>query len=107
VAACAARLMAATTARVQRWEGQIDKLRKQVGDLLVEAFPSWDLVKRSLAIAQHEAEPIQLSRSKQAQDSRGGFGRSIYRTSGGLGSNGRVLPPSVSASTCPVMRFGR
>lgn len=44
VAARAARLMSSTTARVQRWEGPIDKLRKQVGDLIVKDFPPWDLI---------------------------------------------------------------
>ncbi len=43
-AARAARLMAAGTARVQRWEGPIDKLRNMVADLIVKDFPPWDLI---------------------------------------------------------------
>lgn len=44
VAARAARLMAATSARVQRWEGPIDKLRNEVSDFIVKDFPPWDLI---------------------------------------------------------------
>ena len=43
-AARAARLMTVTTARVQRWEGPIDKARNKIRDYLANDFPPWDLI---------------------------------------------------------------
>ena len=43
-AARAARLLAATSARVQRWEGPIDKIRNRVREFVANDFPPWDLI---------------------------------------------------------------